>query len=74
MKGVKIALPGNREQAIEFAVDQFIAIAQEAIKARGTFAVALSGGSTPKAIFEMLVLPKYREAIDWSRVMLFLGR
>ena len=69
----EIALPGNEEKSIEYAVRQFVSIAQDAIEKRGKFFVAFSGGSTPKRIFEMLATPKYREAIDWSSVYIFWG-
>jgi len=36
------------------AADEFIRCAREAIAARGRFAVALSGGSTPKAVYGLL--------------------
>lgn len=68
-----VALPGDHDKTIEFAVNHFISIAQDAIESKGGFYVALSGGSTPKKIFEMLALPKYREAIHWPSVFLFWG-
>jgi 6-phosphogluconolactonase len=37
------------------------------------FTVALSGGSTPKALYSLIASPAYRERLDWSRVHLFWG-
>jgi 6-phosphogluconolactonase len=54
------------------AASLFVRSAQEAIAARGRFVVALSGGSTPRATFEILAA-EHREAIDWSRVIAFPG-
>jgi 6-phosphogluconolactonase len=34
--------------------------------------IALSGGSTPKAMFDVLAMPKY-QSLDWSQVQLFWG-
>jgi 6-phosphogluconolactonase len=65
----KIIVPGDFEKTIHFAVQHFIQLAQEAIKDRGAFFVALSGGSTPNAIFKQLL--DYRDALDWSKVYLF---
>lgn len=45
----------------------FLAYAERAIRERGSFRVALSGGSTPKALYEALV----GAPIDWSRVLVF---
>ena len=38
---------------------------------RGTLAVALSGGSTPRRLYERLAAPPYREAFPWSRTHWF---
>lgn len=57
------------QEAVSFAANHFIATARAAISARGQFIVALSGGNTPKAIFQELLT---RQAeVDWSRVLLF---
>ncbi len=44
-----------------------------ALAKNGKFAIALSGGSTPKALYEKLALPPYRNAFPWSRTHLFWG-
>ena len=35
--------------------------------------VALSGGHTPKAFFEVLASPPYRDALPWDKVVFFWG-
>jgi 6-phosphogluconolactonase len=42
----------------------------EAVAQRGRFAVALSGGNTPKPIYERLAKAA---GIDWTRVQIFFG-
>jgi 6-phosphogluconolactonase len=37
------------------------------------FAVALSGGSTPRRLYELLASPPYREAFPWARTHWFWG-
>ena len=37
------------------------------------FAIALSGGSTPKRLYQLLAGPPYREALPWDRVHWFWG-
>jgi 6-phosphogluconolactonase len=44
-----------------------------ACAAPGRFAVALSGGSTPKRLYQMLAAPPLVEAMPWERVHLFFG-
>lgn len=54
-----------------FCVEHFIALCRQAIKDHGAFFVALSGGSTPKAIFNHLSSPPYDQMVEWSKVHLF---
>ena len=56
----------------EAAARDFAARAEEAIHERGRFAVALAGGSTPKATYEALARD-HAEDIDWARVHVFFG-
>lgn len=53
--------------------DRFVQLATAAIEARGVFRVALSGGSTPKTVYPVLLEPERRHAVDWSRVEFFWG-
>ena len=55
------------------AAEQFVALAGRAIARSARFAVALSGGSTPRALYELLGSTEYRERIDWRRFHLFWG-
>ena len=47
--------------------------ARDATAARGSFAVALAGGSTPKAMFALLAAQPLRSRVDWSSVRFFFG-
>lgn len=53
--------------------DLVIEAAAEAIEDRGSFRIALSGGGTPKTVYPMLLEPRRRDAVDWSRVEFFWG-
>jgi len=55
------------------AAERWIACASEAISARGLFAVALAGGSTPRALYGRLAESPWRERIDWGRTVVFFG-
>jgi len=57
----------------ERAAEEFVRLARQAIQTAGRFTVALSGGSTPKALYARLALPAYAEQIPWHRVHLFWG-
>lgn len=67
----KLVVPGDYNVTLAFCADHFSKAAQAAIKDHGGFFVALSGGSTPKAIFERLSSPPYNREIPWSKVHLF---
>lgn len=69
----KIVYPGTHDETIEYAINQIISIGKEAIDARNGFFLALSGGSTPKKIYEKLTSSPYKEKLDWNRVHLFFG-
>jgi 6-phosphogluconolactonase len=55
------------------AADHFVAAAAVAIGTTKTFSVALSGGSTPRALFSLLASAGYSSRVDWSRVHFFWG-
>lgn len=60
----------SKDDMIVAAADKFVELAAEAIRERGRFTVALSGGSTPVPLYEMLA---ERDDIDWSRVQVYFG-
>jgi len=55
------------------AAEQFAASAKAAVSARGRFSVALSGGSTPKALYALLATDEFRSQLPWPQVHLFWG-
>jgi len=67
-----IVAPDLRDLSREAAA-RFQRLAADRIAAAGRFSVALSGGSTPRALYRLLGEPPFHEAIDWPRVHLFWG-
>jgi 6-phosphogluconolactonase len=55
------------------AAERVSAAAEHAIAERGRFSIALSGGSTPKALYALLAAEPYRSRIDWSKVHILFG-
>jgi 6-phosphogluconolactonase len=47
--------------------------AQTAVAARGRFVVALSGGSTPTALYKLLATNEFSSQTDWKRIHVFWG-
>ena len=65
-------LPDPAAVAAE-AAERIVAAADEAIRLSGRFSIALAGGSTPKALFELLAGDAYRDRIDWPNVHVYFG-
>lgn len=61
------------EKLSEAAADLFIDCAHGAIDLRGRFIVALSGGSTPKQLFQILAKEPFNKAIAWHKTVIFWG-
>jgi len=55
------------------AADLLALAAQEAAAARGRFAVALSGGETPRVLYRMIARQQFSQKIPWRRVQLYWG-
>lgn len=55
------------------AAQRFLALADEAIDRHRRFTIALSGGSTPRALYSLLATRPYHDEVDWSRVWVFWG-
>jgi 6-phosphogluconolactonase len=71
-RGELVILPTPAAIA-DAAAQRFIALAQASIEQQGRFAVALSGGSTPRALHQRLAKPPLSTAINWEKVLVFWG-
>jgi 6-phosphogluconolactonase len=62
-------------KALTFAAARrFALLANNAVEDHGVFAVALSGGSTPKALYELMATDQaIRARIPWPKVHFFFG-
>ncbi|MCE9604131.1 MAG: 6-phosphogluconolactonase [Planctomycetia bacterium] len=63
----------NEAAVFHAAAEKFVSLANSAIAAGGRFTVALSGGSTPKGLYELLTLDPYRGQVAWDKVEWFFG-
>jgi 6-phosphogluconolactonase len=52
--------------------DYIITIANESIQENGRFNFVLTGGNSPKALYELLATT-YRKEVDWTKVYFFFG-
>ena len=65
-------VPDAKAVAAE-AAERVTSAAERGIAERGAFSIALSGGSTPKALYALLTAEPYRSRIDWSKVHILFG-
>jgi 6-phosphogluconolactonase len=56
-------------RATEWLIEQIA----HAVARRGLATLAISGGTTPKAVFELLARPPWRDRVAWDSVHLFWG-
>lgn len=69
----KIKIFKDLQELSVAAARLFVDLATQAINKRGRFLTALSGGSTPKPLYELLASQPYCDQIDWSKVHVFWG-
>lgn len=60
------------QELFESAAEEVIRAAKEAEEAHGRFTIALSGGSTPKNLYNLLAT-NARNALPWDRMFFFWG-
>lgn len=70
---MKINIFKTVRELIPAVADHFAATAQSSILSRGEFNVALSGGSSPVRLYEMLASPYFNRQIDWVKTNFFFG-
>lgn len=74
--GSREILPGvcaypNPAEVARAAARLFVDYAWQSISRYGQFMVALSGGNTPRALFEVLASTEFRGQVDWAKVHAF---
>lgn len=63
----------NAEELISALAKEICKISKDAISERGEFNFVLSGGSSPKRLYELLASEKFRNKIDWEKTYFFFG-
>ena len=69
---MELIIRENIEELIRLNADLLVETANQEIASKGSFTIALSGGSSPKRMFELLA-SDYKSATDWSKVYFFFG-
>lgn len=62
----------NSSDLFQTAAQEFVTQAESAVRDRGVFRVALSGGSTPKTLYSLLATSEFA-SIPWGKIELYFG-
>ncbi len=70
---VSVQVSADAAAATIAGAELFAHAAEQAVAARGQARIAISGGSTPKAVFELLANPQkpYLARVPWAKLQLF---
>lgn len=63
----------DRDDLMMGAADEIATQAQEAVKKTGRFTLCLSGGSTPRRLYELLASEPWVKQMPWGKTHIFFG-
>jgi 6-phosphogluconolactonase len=69
---MKLNIFNTENEVLTALAEHFVNVANEAISARGKFSVALSGGNSPKKLYELLA-SSYADKVAWDQAFFFFG-
>ena len=71
---VQIRVKGGFDELTRAAASEFTEEARRAVRERGLFSFALSGGSTPRSLYSLLANdPSFRTEVPWDKIHFFWG-
>jgi 6-phosphogluconolactonase len=74
LNGDQVEIFDEASKLTRGAAERFVLLAAKAVEEHGVFSVALSGGSTPKALYQLMAAdPAIRSKVQWSKVHMFFG-
>ncbi|MBV8891310.1 MAG: 6-phosphogluconolactonase, partial [Acidobacteria bacterium] len=68
----EVSIFDNPDALFRAAAENFANLAHAAVLAKGSFTVALSGGSTPRGLYSLLA-QQYLSSIQWQKIYFFWG-
>ncbi|MFD0752250.1 6-phosphogluconolactonase [Mucilaginibacter calamicampi] len=70
---MKLNIFQTPDEVVYALAEHFVQVANESIAAGGRFSVALSGGSSPKKVYELLASTSFADRVDWTKTYFFFG-
>ncbi|HMS82970.1 MAG TPA: 6-phosphogluconolactonase [Nitrospira sp.] len=68
-----IRIARNVQQWAQDVATYIHALSEQAIRSHGRFLIALSGGSTPKTLFQTLATPEWKGRFKWDKILFLFG-
>lgn len=68
-----IHIYSNVPDLVKAMADFIVSLAQKSIASQGEFNIVLSGGNSPKKLYETLASSDYNTRLEWSKVNFFFG-
>jgi 6-phosphogluconolactonase len=69
----ELVICSDPETLASRAADAFVRCAADAVRQRGRFTTALSGGSTADSTYGAIARPQRAKAVDWSKTQVFFA-
>jgi 6-phosphogluconolactonase len=63
----------NYDELSEYIAHWMVEYICKTLATKERFSIALTGGNTPKKLYEILASEEYKNKIDWSRANVFIG-
>jgi 6-phosphogluconolactonase len=70
---MKINVFDSEDEVLNALANYFVDTAASSIAGHGQFSVALSGGNSPKKLYELLASPLFKDRVEWDKVHFFFG-
>jgi len=70
---MKLHIYDTEAEVIKGLAHFFMVTVNAAIRKNGECSVVLSGGSSPKKLYQLLASDEYKNEVDWSKVSFFFG-
>ncbi len=61
------------DDVLKGLADYIVEVAEQPMYANDRFTISLSGGSSPKSLYQLLASEEYRDKINWEKVYFFFG-
>src|SRR5580704_10381906 len=70
----EIRILADANSIAQTAAAEFLEAARDSIREKGSFSIALAGGSTPKALYGLLASnPLLQAKVPWGKIQFFFG-